>query len=431
MVEPLASTAPATLRRATLRFADPGVERAYQLDFFDRHVREFRLMGWCSLVTVLGVAPLDATLFPEVHEQLWRIRFGLLLPIVLLGLAMVSVPALIERVTRPRPQLMLTVVLVAVFAGLALLSMEILGTGRQHVFVYLGLGYMTAITALFVLMRGPFVYSTTLGIAALVLGLLSVIQIAQPTPGAVVMVGHMLALALLAGAIGGYFVELTDRRNFDLRRRTALAHAHGQELLRNIVPPSIASRIEAGERPIADQHDDVVIVSTDLVGFTALSASRPAAEIVTLLDELFSRFDDACDAHGAEKVKTLGDAYIAAVGLTQAIDRPIERAADLSLRLRDLTAVFSAESDVELGIRIGVHVGPVIAGVIGRSRVAYDVWGEGMQVAERMESLGEAGEIHVSDAVAQQLGERFVVEPRRLIGKAGAEVETAWLRQSM
>jgi class 3 adenylate cyclase len=184
--------------------------------------------------------------------------------------------------------------------------------------------------------------------------------------------------------------------------------ARTDRLVLNILPSDIAERLKRGESLIADHFDDVSVVFADLVGFTAFAAERPAAEVVALLDAVVSRFDDLAIAWGLEKIKTIGDAYLAVGGLSAAGEDHLAAALEMALQMFD---VVERHGD-GLQLRVGVHAGPVVAGVIGTHKFSYDLWGDTVNVASRMQSHGEPGRVHVTDVVAQRLGERFTFEGR-------------------
>ena len=183
-------------------------------------------------------------------------------------------------------------------------------------------------------------------------------------------------------------------------------------LLLNILPASIAERMKSGEESIADAHPRVAVLFCDLVGFTAMAADRSPREIVDLLERLFLEFDDLASRHGLEKIKTLGDGYLAAAGLPDPVDDPETRAVRMALGMREAVRQLGQQLAQPLDVRIGVHSGPVVAGVIGKSRFAYDLWGDTVNTASRLESRGVAGAIQISEAVRRHLPEEYSVQDR-------------------
>jgi class 3 adenylate cyclase len=194
-------------------------------------------------------------------------------------------------------------------------------------------------------------------------------------------------------------------------------------LLANVFPRAIIDRLNAGETLIADRHERVTVVFSDMVGFTEISSRIEVAELVTSLNSLFSAFDASCDALGVEKIKTIGDAYMAVAGLPGSAAEAAAAAADLALAMR--AAVRAAGEPWRL--RIGIDAGPAIAGVIGRRKYVYDVWGDTVNVASRLETSAPPDEIQVSESVAMELREAFVLEPRGTVELKGKGATPTYL----
>ncbi len=210
--------------------------------------------------------------------------------------------------------------------------------------------------------------------------------------------------------------RLLDRIRGELDAERRRSH----DLLLNVLPQSIIDRLGAGEGLIADRHEDVAVIFSDFVGFTEISSRLPVATVVSALNTMFSAFDASCAALGVEKIKTIGDAYMAAAGLPGSRGDHVGAAADLALAMR--AAVATAGEPWQ--VRIGIHRGPVVAGVIGTSKFVYDLWGDAVNVASRLETTAPPGRIQVSEAVATALGDAFELEPRgpiELKGKGSTE----------
>jgi adenylate cyclase len=208
-----------------------------------------------------------------------------------------------------------------------------------------------------------------------------------------------------------------------LLRDLEAERARSQRLLLNVLPQRIIDRLNAGETLIADRHEDATVLFGDLVGFTTISSSLPPSVLVEELNALFRAFDAICDARGVEKIKTVGDAYLAVGGLTGSADDGAAAIADAAL---DMTAAVEgqASSRAAWQIRLGLNMGPIVAGIVGVSKFAYDVWGDTVNVASRLQSTSEPGRIQVPAALADRLSIGFVFEPRGAVdlkGKGSAE----------
>ena len=211
-----------------------------------------------------------------------------------------------------------------------------------------------------------------------------------------------------------------------VKERERLAREN-ERLLLNILPEPIAQRLRDGEPLIADRFEDVTLLFADIVEFTRLSARLTASELVGVLNDVFTAFDELVDRYGLEKVKTIGDAYMVVGGMTEQSDDHTLRVAAMALDLA--AAVERIEAAARLGItfRVGVHCGPVVAGVIGTKKFIYDIWGDTVNLASRMESHGVPGRVQVTDAVMERLGESFTFEPRGLIDVKGKGPTPTWL----
>ena len=188
-----------------------------------------------------------------------------------------------------------------------------------------------------------------------------------------------------------------------------------EKLMLNILPKPIAERLKKGEKNISGSYPEVTILFSDLVGFTKMSSQKSASDLVMLLNDLFSRFDKRAENLGLEKIKTIGDAYMAVGGLPIPRSDHAEIAADMALGMfEDLTA-FNAENRADLNMRIGLNSGPVVAGVIGFTKFSYDLWGNTVNTASRMESTSLPGRIQISPATKEALHDKFILEERELM----------------
>ncbi len=169
-----------------------------------------------------------------------------------------------------------------------------------------------------------------------------------------------------------------------------------ERLLLNILPASIADRLKSGDEHIADKFAEVTVLFADIVGFTKLAAAMPAHVLVELLNDLFTRFDLAAQKFGIEKIKTIGDAYMAVCGLPEPCEDHTERMLTMAQRMMQIAREFSENHGTPVRLRIGVNTGPVVAGIIGRSKFIYDLWGDTVNVASRMESHGVPDAIQVT-----------------------------------
>lgn len=225
----------------------------------------------------------------------------------------------------------------------------------------------------------------------------------------------------------GSVVDITERRVWEEALR--YQQECTEELLLNILPAPIAERLKFSESTIADSFAAVTVMFADLVNFTEFSAEMPPPKLVALLNKIFSKFDQLAQKHGLEKIKTIGDAYMVVGGLPTPREDHAEAIAQMALEMQQEITNFKQDNGEPFTLRIGIHTGPVVAGVIGMKKFAYDLWGNTVNVASRMESQGIAGKIQVTAEIYQQLQDKYVFEKRGLITVKGkGEMITYWLK---
>jgi class 3 adenylate cyclase len=188
------------------------------------------------------------------------------------------------------------------------------------------------------------------------------------------------------------------------------ANEQSERLLLNILLTDIATRLKTGEYPIADRKPEVTVLFADVVGSTAIAEALSADDLVTTLDQLFSSFDDIVAEHGLEKIKTVGDGYFAVAGLTPSSADNAAAAADAALRMRGESANHRFPNAGQVRMRFGIHTGPVVAGVIGKRKFSFDLWGDTVNTASRMESTARPGAIQVTQQVYERLKDDYHFE---------------------
>jgi guanylate cyclase len=252
-----------------------------------------------------------------------------------------------------------------------------------------------------------------------------------PTGVVVAFFGLNIAgVSATAYALLQHFVRARDRARAELEdkhRALELEQARSERLLLNVLPEPVAARLKSRPGVIADHHSSVTVLFADLVGFTPLAERLPADELVAMLDRIFARWDALAAEHGVEKIKTIGDAYMAAAGVPEPRADHVEAVASLALAMRPELEDCGAETGLELEIRAGIDTGPVVAGVIGQSRFIYDLWGDTVNTASRMESHAPPGSIQVTERVRERLEPGFELRPRGTIEVKGKATMAAYL----
>ncbi len=222
---------------------------------------------------------------------------------------------------------------------------------------------------------------------------------------------------LVLWAAGAFFASVSEAAEQEAERERLRA----EKLLLNILPAPIAERLKSEpDKTIADHFTSVTVLFSDICGFTEMSSRIGTDELIGILNDIFSRFDRLATRHGLEKIKTIGDAYMVVGGLPLPVEEHARRVADMALDMRQALAEFCAETEHNIDVRIGIHTGPVVAGVIGIEKLAYDLWGDTVNVASRMESHGARGRIQVSASTRALLDDAaFDIEDRGTIEVKG------------
>ncbi len=224
----------------------------------------------------------------------------------------------------------------------------------------------------------------------------------------------------------GTVQDVSDRRQAEVELRHQRDKA--EQLLNIMLPYQIARTLKHHNCTIAEHYSKVTVLFADLVNFTEMSAQLLPSELVGLLNRIFSGFDALVGRYQLEKIKTIGDAYMVAGGLPEPTADHLYRMSSLALDMRDAIALIPAPTDTPLQIRIGMHTGPVVAGVIGKKRLSYDLWGDTVNLASRMESTGQPGKIQVTEDVYQKLHHEFRFTPRgEVTVKGKGNITTYWL----
>ncbi|MFK5646398.1 adenylate/guanylate cyclase domain-containing protein [Ornithinimicrobium sp. LYQ121] len=244
----------------------------------------------------------------------------------------------------------------------------------------------------------------------------AVVVAARPAPAAILEL-FLVAAAIVVGLAATYLLEQGARDVFAQRRfietqavALAEAHATSERLLLNVLPAKIAERLEAGETTIADWFDDATVLFADLVGFTPLATRLEPRATRDLLDRFFTGFDERAERHRLEKIKTIGDAYMIVGGVPEPSTGHPARVVAFGLDLFDLVALVAADLGLPLALRIGIHTGPVVAGVVGTHKFSYDLWGDTVNVASRLQSHGVAGSLHISETTWLRVRELEMVQ---------------------
>jgi class 3 adenylate cyclase len=384
-----------------------------------------RLPTWVRTLVTIGALPGDG------EDERLRKASLVLTTTMVIGMAVVWVA------TYASLELYVSAAIPFGYQVISILSLIALGrSGRFDMFRTSQLTLMLFLPVLLQWSLGGFVTSSGVLLWALISPLGALVLSPRPAPWFVAY----LALTVVSGVlepflpaanipltvtvlffvlnVGGVSVVVYFLVRYFIRGLAA-EREKSEALLLNVLPASIARRLKDGERPLADRFDEVAVLFADLVGFTRMSEQLSPEAVVELLDDLFTQFDVMAERRGLEKIKTVGDAYMVVGGVPDAAANGAEEVAGMALEMLSLVADRPGPTGGNLSLRIGIDIGPVVAGVIGQRKFSYDLWGDTVNTASRMESQGVAGQIQVTPRVYQRLKHQFRFQERESLDVKG------------
>jgi class 3 adenylate cyclase len=282
-------------------------------------------------------------------------------------------------------------------------------------YIFVANGVLVFIFA-YLFIAGNLTLSIGTGLAASVL-FLAILATARDLDRGFALFTLLLVGTNFMAACFAFLLENVRRQEFAATKELAMERAKSRALLLRVLPERVADRLQQGE-VVADLHPQVVVLFADIVGFTTIAARHPADVVATWLNELYAEFDRIIEYHGLEKIKTIGDAYMAAHGL--GIEGDCEKCAQAALDMIEVTNQKRTPDGEPVLLRVGLNVGPATAGIIGHKRFLYDLWGDTVNVASRMETASQPGAVLVTSEVKGRLGPHFVLGPcveREIKGK--------------
>jgi class 3 adenylate cyclase len=385
----------------TLRFP-PDLERRFGTDYFRKSVGQVRIGQLVGAGVYGAFAIIDPWVIPDVAPQVWALR-----AVVIACFALVFGATFAPDFQRWMQPAVIAIVLVA---GLSMVVVIVIAPSPQRE-LYFG-GIMLVTMAAYTYMKLRFVSAV---LAAMLLWFAYDLadMLIRDTPLAILVTNNLYLFGTnVVGMFAGYHMELYIRRDFLQRQEIEEKEAQLSRVLLNVLPASIAERLMREPGSIAERFSTVTILFTDIVHFTQFSARVSPEELVAMLNEIFSAFDQLVEKHGLEKIKTIGDSYMAAAGLPTLRDDHTEAVAEFALDMLDVVARLNTSRREPIHVRTGIHTGSVVAGVIGTKRFAYDLWGDAVNTASRMESHALPGTIQVTRATYERLRERYELKRR-------------------
>jgi class 3 adenylate cyclase len=414
LLRPFVEQAP-ELRPFTLWFEDPEQERRYRVDHFRdvlpfiRFAHVLGLMVWIAfgllaqLVLDGSAARTDAIL-----------RYGIGVSIVLAGLAATYAPWYPRRWP-------LTLAVVLVASGVVWSTHHLVVPDAPASWAWAGLMVILAFT--YVLSREPFMWATVIGAITIAYHTGVTVFVAHDPREDVWFASFFLLVFAAIGMAAAYGLERFGRLVFLRERELDAERRRSDALLRNTLPGGIVERLKEPDAPeagsIADGHAAVTVLFADLVGFTEHAGRIPPHDLVAVLDDVFTAFDDLADRLGMEKIKTVGDAYMAVAGAPEPRPDHAEAAVEMALGILDRVDGLRWPTGEPMQVRVGIASGPVVAGVIGRRKFAYDLWGDTVNLASRLEANGEPGRVLVAESTAGLLDHGYALSDPRVIEVKG------------
>lgn len=424
MVELNLASLDALVRGNSLRFPDE-LEAMFRKAYFTDAlwVNRLSLAAGALLLTSFGV--LDQWMFPLSHHIVWIIRFGILVPLTVL-LTALSFSAAYANWMQRATSLLMIVVLVGILSMVAVSEPHELGAT-----LYL-FGLLPVVSFLFTATR--LFFMPALGVALLTLAMFEWVLMRPHGLVAsgslhpeVAIAAHFFILSEIAiGGLASFFFERSSRTRFIQELIIEQERLRSDNLVYNMLPVAIADRLKRKEL-IADKIESASVLFADLVNFTRLSATLSPSEVLVMLDECFTCFDRIAQKYRAEKIKTIGDSYMVAVGVPQGRSDHAVVMGRLALELRDTFYALPTVRHHNLGLRLGFSSGSMVAGVVGSNKRVYDLWGDTVNTASRMESNGLPGEIQVSHYAHALMPDAFIFEPRGEIPIKGKGVMRVYL----
>lgn len=402
-------TAQMKMNSLTLLFSGE-VEKEFIKDYFQKSLVQVRLALVTAIFFYAAYGILDAVMIPEFKTKIWFIRYAIVCPSLLCILCYTFF-------SQFRKFMQASISLAILIVGFGIIAMPIVVPNAyfERIYVSLMLVLMTAYT--FTKLR--FVYATITGWTIVLAYEVVAIWISKYPLPQLVTINFGLISANLIGMFACYLIELHIRREYVQTQLLEAEREKSERLLLNILPQPIAEQLKQQKSTLADHFPEATVLFADIVDFTKLSARVEPTELVALLNQIFSAFDMLAERHGLEKIKTIGDSYMVVGGLPSPRIDHAEAVAEMALDMQQEIARFQTEDGERFNIRIGINTGPVVAGVIGIKKFIYDLWGDTVNTASRMESHGIPGYIHVTAATYDRLRDKYVFKERGTIQVKG------------
>jgi adenylate cyclase len=410
-----------------LKFSEDNLEQEFQDFLFKPSIIIIRWALSLLFISYALFGLLDLSIEPSIRNSIFLIRYGIVCPFILITFILSFFP-IFKKITH------LLVSLTCLLAGLGIVAMAVIFPPMKVGYNFYFPGMALMITASY-FTRIKVAYSTIVGwILSGVYALKLIIHegVLSVPNGIILLINTIFFLAFFnfLGMFGSYWIELSARIDFLQRRAIEFEKNKSEMLLLNILPKEIALILKNKRQTIATEFTNTSILFADLVGFTPLSETLTPWQLVELLDELFCNFDQLVDKHELEKIKTIGDCYMVASGVPTPREDHAEALAMMALEMMNYINNSTFYGEKRLNLRIGINSGPVVAGVIGRKKFVYDLWGDTVNTASRMESHSPIGKIQITRETYELIKDKFECEYQgKIMVKGKGEMDVWYLQK--
>ncbi len=417
------------------QFKNATTEREFMLEFNSEALKSGRIGVFIILIVWFGFTWFDLRLDDHVRASALFFRLLIIMPLFLLILT-----ALYSKYAISKYQVLTVITLFIIEGGIYYVvkfydfqaisqsigcDFPLIEADAKCIFIFV---WLLIIFMASVIVRLGVLQSILSCLIYILFSILSIYTY-QPSKLITIMVLPFFIATLPIVWIGSLHVQRYARENYRAAKFLAYSMQQSESLLLNILPSQIAKRLKKTPGTIADGFNSVSVLFADIVGFTRLSERYEPEAVVQMLNRIFSEFDNISKQYGVEKIKTIGDAYMLAAGVPETRTNHCDLVADCALDIIAAAEHFSDPGGNPVQIRVGIHTGPAIAGVIGAHKFSYDLWGDTVNTASRMESHGDAGKIQVTREIYEKLKDTFILERRDEIEiKGKGKMQTWWLR---
>ena len=413
------------LAREAIRLRFPGdMEMAFRRYHSRNSLVAIRYAILLTIILYGLFAVLDVHAAPLSKQTIWFIRFALVIP-ALVAVLIFSFHPVFLRILQPMMVLVVLIDAAGILGMIDLESHQELGYQTYYA------GLMLVIMAAHGMYRLRFVYATLSTVLVLVgYEYIAIVhqKLIVSEEGFAIFVSNnfFFVSSIILGMAASYFLEVYLRRVFAQRIKLRQEEEKSNRLLLNILPSEVAATLKEQEGVIAEHFDHASILFADVADFTSMSAHMKPQEIVEFLNGIFSHFDDLAARHDIEKIKTIGDCYMMAAGVPRKADNHAQVLTHVGLAMLRFVEGRSFGDVGRISLRIGINSGPVVAGVIGRTKFIYDLWGDTVNVASRMECHGTSGKLQITASTYELIKNDFICEPKGSIIVKGKGVMPIW-----